>query len=125
GVVIIARNSVALAFSLAGVVGAVRFRNTLPETRASLYLFLSIGVGLAAGVEALTAAAVLSMIFNFIVLLMHRSDYGMCELGGDPRRLLLGCDIGSGKNAKGEEKGAKDFNAVLLVRPLDADKARS
>lgn len=56
GVIIIARNSVALAFSLAGVVGAVRFRNTLPETRDSLYVFLAIGVGLAAGVDALTAA---------------------------------------------------------------------
>ena len=128
GVVIIARNSVALAFSLAGVVGAVRFRNTLPETRDTLYIFLSIGVGLAAGVEALTAALVLSMIFNFIVLLMHRSDYGMCELGGDPRRLLVGCDMSAGKNGnkgeKAEKKKAKGFNAVLLVRAKDTDQAR-
>jgi Domain of unknown function (DUF4956) len=122
GVVIIARNSVALAFSLAGVVGAVRFRNTLPETRDSLYIFLSIGVGLAAGVEALTAAAVLSMVFNFVVLAMHRSDYGMCELGGDPRRLLVGCAAPAAKG--GEKKKSKDFNAVLLVRARDADRAR-
>jgi hypothetical protein len=122
GVVIIARNSIALAFSLAGVVGAVRFRNTLPETRDSLYIFLSIGVGLAAGVEALTAAAVLSMVFNFIVLLMHRSDYGMCELGTDPRRLLVGADVAGAKN--GNKKKPKDFNAVLLVRALDTDRAR-
>ena len=127
GVVIIARNSVALAFSLAGVVGAVRFRNTLPETRDSLYIFLSIGVGLAAGVEALTAAAVLSMVFNFIVLAMHRSDYGMCELGSDPRRLLIGCELPPARNGEKKkdkaEKG-KDFNAVLLVRALDVEKAR-
>jgi len=122
GVVIIARNSIALAFSLAGVVGAVRFRNTLPETRDSLYIFLSIGVGLAAGVEALTAAAVLSMVFNFIVLAMHRSDYGMCELGSDPRRLLVGCAIADAKN--GDKKKGKDFNAVLLVRALDTERAR-
>src|SRR5438093_2395322 len=122
GVVIIARNSIALAFSLAGVVGAVRFRNTLPETRDSLYIFLSIGVGLAAGVEALAAAAVLSLVFNFIVLMMHRSDYGMCELGGDPRRLLVGYDLAAAKN--GDKKKAKDFNAVLLVRAVNADKAR-
>lgn len=122
GVVIIARNSVALAFSLAGVVGAVRFRNTLPETRDSLYIFLSIGVGLAAGVEALTAAAVLSLIFNFIVLVMHRSNYGTCELGTDPRRLLVGTGA-NGKNS-GDRKKPRDFNAVLLVRVVDADKAR-
>jgi uncharacterized protein DUF4956 len=118
GVVIIARNSVALAFSLAGVVGMVRFRNTLPETRDALYVFLAIGVGLAAGVEALTAAAVLSMVFNFIVLAMHRVDYGMSELGSDPRRLLVGVP---GEPA---DKKAKDFNAVLVVRAHDTDKAR-
>jgi len=122
GVVIIARNSIALAFSLAGVVGAVRFRNTLPETRDTLYIFLSIGVGLAAGVEALTAAAVLSLMFNFIVLAMHRSDYGVCELGSDPRRLLVGCELNGPRN--GDKKKGKDFNAVLLVRAVDTDRAR-
>ncbi|NOT07964.1 MAG: DUF4956 domain-containing protein [Gemmatimonadales bacterium] len=118
GVVIIARNSVALAFSLAGVVGAVRFRNTLPETRDTLFIFLAIGVGLAAGVEALTAALVLSLVFNFIVLILHRADYAMCELGTNPRQLLVG--------AKPADTGKKvrDFNAVLLVRAKDADKAR-
>ena len=117
GVIIIARNSVALAFSLAGVVGAVRFRNTLPETRDSLYVFLAIGVGLAAGVDALTAALVLSAIFNFIVLAMERMNYGSCALGTNPRSLLVGA-------APAESKKAKDFNAVLLVRTSDADKSR-
>lgn len=118
GVIIIARNSVALAFSLAGVVGAVRFRNTLPETRDSLFVFLAIGVGLAAGVDALTAAAVLSMVFNFIVLALDKMNYGSCALGTDPRRLLVGA-------APAEKKKEKDFNAVLLVRTTDADKSRA
>ena len=117
GVIIVVRNSVALAFSLAGVVGAVRFRNTLPETRDSLYVFLAIGVGLAAGVDALTAALVLSAIFNFIVLAMERMNYGTCALGSNPRSLLVG-------SAPPEAKKAKDFNAVLLVRTKDAEKSR-
>lgn len=117
GVIIIARNSVALAFSLAGVVGAVRFRNTLPETRDSLYIFLAIGVGLAAGVDALTAAFVLSALFNFIMLAMERMNYGSCALGSNPRALLVG--------TAPAEKKAKDFNAVLLVRTADAAKARA
>jgi|KBSSwiStaDraftv2_1062776.scaffolds.fasta_scaffold09694_6 hypothetical protein len=122
GVVIIARNSVALAFSLAGVVGMVRFRNTLPEMRDSLYVFLAIGVGLAAGVEALTAAAVLSMVFNFIVLGLHRFDYGLSELGSDPRRLLVGGP--ADPDSRREKDREKGFNAVLLVRAHHADKAR-
>ena len=50
GVVIIVQNSLALAFSLAGIVAAVRFRNTLKNTGDSLFIFISIGAGLAAGV---------------------------------------------------------------------------
>jgi len=59
GVVVIVRNSTALAFSLTGIVAAVRFRNNLADTRDTLYIFTAIGVGLAAGVQALAAALVL------------------------------------------------------------------
>lgn len=149
GVVVIVRNSLALAFSLAGIVGAVRFRNSLPDTRDTLYIFLSIGVGLAAGVEALAAAFVLSAVFNYITLYMWRTDYGMCELGRSPAHLLAadcsahgitpmpaavaapapGAPAESGsKNgpkqkgeAKGDGDGKKPYNAVLVVRAKGAE----
>ena len=121
GVVVIVRNSLALAFSLAGIVGAVRFRNSLPDTRDTLYVFLSIGVGLASGVEALGAAAVLSVVFNYTVLLLNRSDYGMCELGKSSRPLLL-THPGTAPSAK-EKNGKKpDFNGVIVVRTRKASE---
>jgi len=114
GVVVIVRNSLALAFSLAGIVGAVRFRNSLPDTRDTLYVFLSIGVGLASGVEALGAAAVLSVVFNYAVLLLNRSDYGMCELGKSSRPLLI---THPGTGAAREKNGKRtDYNGVLVIR---------
>ena len=121
GVVVIVRNSLALAFSLAGIVGAVRFRNSLPDTRDTLYVFLAIGVGLASGVEALGAAAVLSVVFNYTVLALSRANYGMCELGKSSRPLLL-----THKAAPGgaQEKNGKraDFNGVLVVRTRQAER---
>lgn len=119
GVVVIVRNSLALAFSLAGIVGAVRFRNSLPDTRDTLYVFLAIGVGLASGVEALGAAAVLSVVFNYTVLALSRTDYGMCELGKSSRPLLL---THPGATTPGKEKNGKrpDFNGVLVVRTRQA-----
>src|SRR5665811_2050081 len=69
GIVYIVQNSLALAFSLAGVVGAVRFRTTLRDTRDLVYIFLSIVVGFAAGVQALAVGALLSMFFNFVLIL--------------------------------------------------------
>jgi len=76
GIVFIVQNSLALAFSLAGVVGAVRFRTTLRDSRDLVYIFLSIVVGFAAGVQSLAVGAVVSIIFNFVLIITWRYDYG-------------------------------------------------
>jgi hypothetical protein len=123
GVVVIVRNSTALAFSLTGIVAAVRFRNNLSDTRDTLYIFTGIGVGLSAGVQALAAALVLSAIFNFIILIFYRGDYGMCELGRSPGHLLIGARA-TAESAKGDRKKRREFNAVLVVRAADAERAR-
>ena len=76
GVVLLVKNSVALAFSLGGIVAAVSFRNTLRDTKDAVYIFLAIAVGLAAGVEVMSAAAVMSIIFNIVVLAFWYTDFG-------------------------------------------------
>jgi hypothetical protein len=76
GIVLIVQNSLALAFSLAGVVAAVRFRTTLRDTRDVVFVFLAIGVGFAAGVQTLAVGAIFSTAFNFVVLLTWRYDFG-------------------------------------------------
>ena len=76
GIVFIVQNSLALAFSLAGVVGAVRFRTTLRDSRDLVYIFLSIVVGFSAGVQSLAVGAVISMVFNFVLVLTWHYDYG-------------------------------------------------
>lgn len=67
GIILIVRNSLALAFSLAGVVAGVRFRTTLSDARAITFVFLAIAVGFAAGVQVMTVAALVSVIFNFVL----------------------------------------------------------
>src|ERR1700694_698039 len=76
GIVFMVQNSLALAFSLAGVVGAVRFRTTLRDSRDLVYIFLAIVVGFAAGVESLAVGAVVSIVFNFVLILTWHYDYG-------------------------------------------------
>ena len=75
GIVIIVENSLALAFSLAGIVAGVRFRLTLDDTLDAIYIFMSIGVGLSAGIGALEIAVVLSMFFNYSVVLAWQNRY--------------------------------------------------
>lgn len=76
GIVLVVQNSLALAFSLAGVVAAVRFRTTLQDARDVVFIFLAIAVGFAAGVQSLVVAAVVSVAFNFLLILTWRYDFG-------------------------------------------------
>jgi Domain of unknown function (DUF4956) len=76
GVVILVKNSLALAFSLAGIVAAVNFRNTLRDTKDAVYIFLSMAIGLAAGVQIMPVALIISVIFNAMVLLLTWTDFG-------------------------------------------------
>lgn len=76
GIVFIVKFSLALAFSLAGIVAAVRFRSTLKDTKDAVYVFLAIGVGLASGAWVLGVAAILSIVFNAVILYLWWSNFG-------------------------------------------------
>ena len=80
GVVLIVSNSLALAFSLGGVVAAVRFRTNMADSRDIVFIFLAIAVGFAAGVQDITIAVMLSLIFNFVLVFLWRSDFGRTML---------------------------------------------
>lgn len=65
GIVTVVQHSLALAFSLAGIVAGVRFRRALSDTFDTLFILSSIGVGIAAGVKSLEIAVVLTVFFNY------------------------------------------------------------
>jgi hypothetical protein len=76
GIVIVVKTSLTLAFSLAGIVAAVRFRTTLEDTKDAVYVFLAIGVGLAAGSQRLGTALLVSMVFNIVNLVLWKLKFG-------------------------------------------------
>ena len=75
GVVILVKDSLALAFSLAGIVAAVRFRNSLDDSKDAVYVFLATGLGLAAAVD-IPVATVISVLFNLSILMLWYTDFG-------------------------------------------------
>ena len=75
GIVVLVKDSLPLAFGLAGIVAAVRFRTALDDSKDAVYVFLSTGVGLAAAVD-LPVAAALSVVFNAVILLFWYTDFG-------------------------------------------------
>ena len=81
GIAMIVMNSIALAFSLAGIVAAVRFRFSLAIPSDAMYIFVSIGVGLGAGIGAVGIAMVISAAFVLTTLVIWRLEYGKSASG--------------------------------------------
>ncbi|HEX7941574.1 MAG TPA: DUF4956 domain-containing protein [Gemmatimonadaceae bacterium] len=84
GIVLLVKYSVTLAFSLAGIVAAVRFRNTLDDSKDAVYVFLATALGLASAVN-LPVAAVVSIGFNTIALVLWYTDFGSAPVELDGR----------------------------------------
>ncbi len=74
-ILVVVRDSLALAFSLAGIVAAVRFRNNLKESGDAVYIFGSIGIGFATGIHAISVATVLSIVFVMVELALWKFDF--------------------------------------------------
>lgn len=76
GIAMIVMNSLALAFSLAGVVAAVRFRFSLNQPSDAMYIFVAIGIGLGSGIGALGIANIISFAFVVATLVIWKLEYG-------------------------------------------------
>lgn len=93
GISMIVLNSLALAFSLAGVVAAVRFRFSLDQPSDAMYIFVAIAIGLGSGIGALGVATVISGAFVFATLIIWKLEYGK-TLSGPFLTMLTRRDAG-------------------------------
>jgi uncharacterized membrane protein YhiD involved in acid resistance len=76
GIAMIVVNSIALAFSLAGVVAAVRFRFSLSQPSDAMYIFVAIAIGLGCGIGAVGVSCVISFTFVLATLIIWKLEYG-------------------------------------------------
>lgn len=132
-VVFLVKGSLALAFSLAGIVAAVRFRTTLDEPIDAVYLFIVIGTGLAAGVQLLFVAFIASVAFNAVALTVWRLNVGsqpavlngwwlVPAAPGAPTPAAAGTVRPD--PAGGEEDAGDPFNARLCLHVTQAEEAQ-
>ena len=78
--VLLIQDSLALAFGLAALVAAVRFRVSLEEAMDGIFIFAAICVGLAAGIGYLGVAVIMGVFFCFGNLILWKIDYGQNPL---------------------------------------------
>lgn len=103
GIVIIVQNSLALAFSLAGIAGAVRFRNSLKSSGDALFILMAVGIGLSAGIGAVELAAVVSISLNYCFAMLWITEYG---------------------ERKGMKRYLADFDGIDESAPPEPDKKK-
>lgn len=75
-IVVIVQHSLALAFSLAGIAGAARYRNTMKASGDLMFILLAIGIGMAAGIGAVELALIGSAAFNLAFVALWATSYG-------------------------------------------------
>ncbi len=75
-IVLLIQNNLALAFGLAAMVAAIRFRVVLEEAIDRIYIFAAICVGLAAGIGYLGVGAIMAVFFCFTNVILWHMDYG-------------------------------------------------
>ena len=120
-VVFLVKGSLALAFSLAGIVAAVRFRTSLDEPIDAVYMFMAIGIGLAAGTQLTTVAYLASLTFVAVTLAVWKVDFG------SQPAVLSGWRIvtpGEPTRQSGAEATETDWNSRIEVHTSRVDAAR-
>lgn len=118
-VVLVVFNNLALAFALAGIVAAVRFRTTLKDVKDAVFAFVAIGIGLASGVQSWALAGVLSLTFSLLTLVLWKFEVG--EVYPDVRRRAGPMPL-SEALAPGDDQPTLRVGDEELTAPLTPDE---
>ncbi|TNH21894.1 DUF4956 domain-containing protein [Micromonospora orduensis] len=74
-IMLVVGSNIARAFALVGALSVVRFRNAIKETRDVGFIFLVMGIGMAAGTRFYTLAVVAAVAICLIILVMYRFNW--------------------------------------------------
>jgi len=125
GIMVVVQNSLALAFGLAGI-AALRFRNTLDDTKDAIYLFVATGIGIAAAADQFGVGLALSFLFNATIIVLWWTNYGRTPARLKAKLLLRQLRQTREARIPGVSGAATNsLNTVLRVHVLNPDAAQS
>ena len=112
GVMLMLQDSLARAFGFLGVVGAVRYRNTLRDPKDAVFVFVALGIGMGAGLGVYHVAGALSLVLCLVFLAMW-----VLRVGQD-NPLILPEKGGKGKDKDKKDKKPKEGKEVKKINEL-------
>ena len=129
-ILIVVQSSLALAFSLTGIVAAVRFRTNLKDSRDALYIFAGVAIGFATGVHEPEVAAVASLLFVLLELFAWRSGVGghrahaQAALRGERPDAAAPSQMRLSSGTLGDRPDKQHRDGILRVETTDIDEGR-
>ncbi|HHU73981.1 MAG TPA: DUF4956 domain-containing protein [Clostridiales bacterium] len=75
-VILLVGSNVARAFSIAGVFTLIRYRSLPGDSKDISLVFLSMAIGLTTGLGYITFAAIITIIFCLVILLIKKTNFG-------------------------------------------------
>ena len=109
GMMMLIQDQFSRALALVGVVSAVRFRTNLRDPKDAVYVLISIGIGMGAGLQVPSVAAWLTVVMCAVFLLLHRF-----RIGESPAGEASFVDLSSKKDKDKKKKKKKDKDKVGL-----------
>lgn len=92
-VILLVGENVARAFSLAGIFTLVRFRSIPGDSKDITFVFLSMAIGLSAGLGYLTLAAIVAVILGAIVVVVYKLRIGTSRQNEKRLRITIPEDM--------------------------------
>jgi uncharacterized membrane protein YhiD involved in acid resistance len=80
GVMLMLQDSLARAFGFLGVVGAVRYRNTLRDPKDAVFVFVALGIGMGCGLGVYHVAGLLTLVLCVVFLVMWTLKTGQSSV---------------------------------------------
>jgi len=125
GIMSVVQHSLELAFGLAGI-AALRFRNTLDDTKDAIYLFVATGIGIAAAADQFAVGLALSFVFNATIIVLWWTNYGRTPAQLKAKLMLRRLRQTRATRIPGAADAVTDpLNAILRVHVVNADAAQS
>jgi len=112
GVMMLVQDNLARAFGLVGVVAAVRFRNTLKDTKDAVYVFLAIGIGMGCGLRAYHIAVWLSIVMCAVLYVLWKFRVGRAAAGFEVPALT---NASEPEKTKGKDKKKNKGNETAVA----------
>jgi hypothetical protein len=117
GLMMLLEDNLARSFGLVGVVAAMRYRHTIEDPKDAVYVFLSIGIGMACGLQHYFVALLLSVFQCAILLVLWGFRTGAPAKGeGTLLETLRASDQGAFSRLAPEARGRLEGELDALSR---------